>query len=611
MSLRKNKFLDACLNNKVSDILKDIKTLRSPSTKCANVIDGKSNSEEISNHFKDLYKDIYNTHQDRVELDNFVQENSNKISQSDTNVLDNMTPELIKNIILNFNNDKNDPVFDWKSNALKNGVDSIAEPLCDLLRALIIHGHIPQIFLVCSLVPIVKNANESKLSSSNYRLIAITSLILKLFDHILIYLAGPNLKPSCFQYGFQKGLSTTMCTWTLTETINYFRNRDSPIFLCLMDLTKAFDLVILSHLFKKLSEKVPPILIRFLVFSYIHQDCSVSWNGAQSSSFSIGNGVRQGAVLSPSLFNIYIDGLFDELRQSGVGCKIESLYFGCIGYADDIALIAPSREALQSMINISKDFFDLHGIKISTNPDIKKTKTKILLYGVKYDTAPLLLGDKPLPVVETWKHLGHVLYTDESPSHDMLLRCNELVGKLHGLRQEFPEQHPDVMMKLINIYLLSLYGAPLWDIYSTEANKLWATWHRTIKYQFKLPLPTHRYLLHSVAKCDHLRIRIIKQFVKFQQKIRESTNPYIALLHRVQCSDMRSTYGRNIRYICHDAGVATIEQVDVSRINVNPVPAEEEWRVPMLKDLLRTREENLGLINTQEFDWMLNLVCCD
>ena len=186
MSLRKNKFLDACLNNKVSDILKDIKTLRSPSTKCANVIDGKSNSEEISNHFKDLYKDIYNTHQDRVELDNFVQENSNKISQSDTNVLDNMTPELIKNIILNFNNDKNDPVFDWKSNALKNGVDSIAEPLCDLLRALIIHGHIPQIFLVCSLVPIVKNANESKLSSSNYRLIAITSLILKLFDHIFI-----------------------------------------------------------------------------------------------------------------------------------------------------------------------------------------------------------------------------------------------------------------------------------------------------------------------------------------------------------------------------------------------------------------------------------------
>ena len=81
-------------------------------------------------------------------------------------------------------------------------------------------------------------------------------------------------------------------------------------------------------------------------------------------------------MLSPSLFNIYIDGLFDELRQSGVGCKIESLYYGCIGYADDIALIAPSREALQSMINISKDFFDLHGIKISTNPDIKKLKLK-------------------------------------------------------------------------------------------------------------------------------------------------------------------------------------------------------------------------------------------
>ena len=88
---------------------------------------------------------------------------------------------------------------------------------------------------------------------------------------------------------------------------------------------------------------------------------------------------------------------------------------------------------------------------------------------MKYETAPLLLGDKPL---QTWKYLGHVLYTYESPSHDMLLRCQEIVGKLHALRQEFPKQHTDVMMKLINIYLLSLYGASLWDIYSTEANKL-------------------------------------------------------------------------------------------------------------------------------------------
>ena len=78
------------------------------------------------------------------------------------------------------------------------------------------------------------------------------------------------------------------------------------MFLCCMDLTKAFDNVKLSILFHKLKDKVPPIIIRILIYSYIHQECFISWSGVKSSVFSIKNGVRQGAVLSPTLFNIYI-----------------------------------------------------------------------------------------------------------------------------------------------------------------------------------------------------------------------------------------------------------------------------------------------------------------
>ena len=232
-----------------------------------------------------------------------------------------------------------------------------------------------------------------------------------------------------------------------------------------------------------------------------------------------------------------------------------------------------------------------------------------LVYGVKFDIDPLLLGDKPLPFVDTWKHLGHTLTTDESPSHDMLLRCRELVGKLHGLRQEFPEQHPEVMMKLINIYLLSLYGGALWDIYSTEANKLSATWHRIIKQEFKLPLATHRYLLNSVSQCVHLRLKVVKQFLNFQQKISNSANPNIALLHRLQCSDMRSVYGTNIRNICRDAGVQSINQVDVSSMLVNPVPAGEEWRIPLLQDLRESVKQNPGFMDTEDIKLMMFNIC--
>ena len=100
------------------------------------MIDGHTSSESIANHFKEIYTDIYNTHTDRDDLDQFIQENDNLIGQSDVELVDRISPTLVKNIILNFSNNKNDSVYDWKSDALKAGADFIVDPLCDLLRLL-------------------------------------------------------------------------------------------------------------------------------------------------------------------------------------------------------------------------------------------------------------------------------------------------------------------------------------------------------------------------------------------------------------------------------------------------------------------------------------------
>ena len=75
----------------------------------------------------------------------------------------------------------------------------------------------------------------------------------------------------------------------------------------------------------------------------------VRWNGVESQLFNVNNGVRQGAVASPIFFNLYIDDLFSLLKNSGLGCTIDSFYYGFLGYADDGALLAPSRQALQQM----------------------------------------------------------------------------------------------------------------------------------------------------------------------------------------------------------------------------------------------------------------------
>ena len=113
---------------------------------------------------------------------------------------------------MKFHNNKNDSNADWKSNALKIGVDCLTEPLCDLLQAFPVHGFIPKVFLVCTLIPIVKDNKSSKLTSGNYRLIAIGALLLKLFDKVLLELCCDDLKPSPYQFGFQKNMSTTMCS---------------------------------------------------------------------------------------------------------------------------------------------------------------------------------------------------------------------------------------------------------------------------------------------------------------------------------------------------------------------------------------------------------------
>ena len=88
-----------------------------------------------------------------------------------------------------------------------------------------------------------------------------------------------------------------------------------------MDASKAFDKVNHWHLFDKLLNRVVPLcLVRLLMFWFSNQDYIVKWNNLHSSSFKVTNGVRQGGILSPRLFAVYVDALSKRLKQSNVGC---------------------------------------------------------------------------------------------------------------------------------------------------------------------------------------------------------------------------------------------------------------------------------------------------
>ena len=105
-----------------------------------------------------------------------------------------------------------------------------------------------------------------------------------------------------------------------------------------------------------MSLNVPYCNIRLLMDSYVKQEARVIWNYCHSTYFRLKNGVKQEGVLSPTLFNLYIDRLLVTLKNSGLGCHNNGTYMGALSYADDITLSCPSVHGLNKIMSICSDF---------------------------------------------------------------------------------------------------------------------------------------------------------------------------------------------------------------------------------------------------------------
>ena len=134
-----------------------------------------------------------------------------------------------------------------------------------------------------------------------------------------------------------------MCVYVFKEMYIGIRKQSSPLYLAFVYASKAFDKIDHCILLKKLR------IIRLLEYWYSSQLVYVQWGGFLSSLFSVSNGVKQGGILSPVLFNIYMDELSLRLQKSNVDCNCDGLFINNLVYVDDMVLIAPSAGA---MLNI-------------------------------------------------------------------------------------------------------------------------------------------------------------------------------------------------------------------------------------------------------------------
>ena len=138
------------------------------------------------------------------------------------------------------------------------------------------------------------------------------------------------------------------CVWAFKEVVLYYVLRGTAVFACFLDCSKAFDTVNYAVLFQKLLDcGLPRIYLRLLYHCYINQRGYVRWGNADSGKFAISNGVRQGGILSPIFFNIYIKNLLKNFSTTNLGCHFAGIFMGAFAYADDIVLLAPSLTALQ------------------------------------------------------------------------------------------------------------------------------------------------------------------------------------------------------------------------------------------------------------------------
>ena len=103
----------------------------------------------------------------------------------------------------------------------------------------------------------------------------------------------------------------------VSETIQYYRSKDSNVYMTLLACSKAFDKIQHTKLFRILiSRNISPAMIRLIMYSYIMSTSLLKWNNSVATPFKKSNGIKQGGIISTHLFALYIDPLLKKLYTS-------------------------------------------------------------------------------------------------------------------------------------------------------------------------------------------------------------------------------------------------------------------------------------------------------
>ena len=205
----------------------------------------------------------------------------------------------------------------------------------------------------------------------------------------------------------------------MLETIRYFVQNGSFVFVCFLHFTKAFDTVNYAKLYDVLSSRgIDTVFLRAIFRGYLAQSAKIDWNGCFSNIFQISNGVRQGGILSPYFFACYLDGITQADLYNGMGCWFGTCFAGVVAYADDVVLLCPSLHGLRFMLEKANDFAS--SLDLNFNP----SKSAAVRFGSPFlKQFSLSVNGEQIPWKNNVIHLGFHISCDLSDE----MRCSYLV----------------------------------------------------------------------------------------------------------------------------------------------------------------------------------------
>ena len=354
---RRQRIAEAAEHVDQRDFWEQVKRANRNSSQIPVVVDEAEGPEAIAALFADKYQRLYQGVPTPPEDFERLRHNIADIIRRDQTLPVTVSSDDVSRAVRSMKTGKSDGEFCLYSDHLIHGGPVLHAFLAILFNCMLMHGYTPHNLLNALFISIPKDPRSSLCKSSNYRSIALSSVIGKVLDVVIMTKCSKELLTSNLQFGFKKFHSSAICTTVFKEIVHHYVNRGSNVYSVLLDASKAFDNVHFGRLFDLLLERnVPCTVIRVLLDCYTRQCCSVFWGGTRSASFEVFNGVKQGGILSPVLFSVYIDSLLSLLASCKSGCYVNSQFAGALCYADDLTLLSPSLTALNDTLNTCVNF---------------------------------------------------------------------------------------------------------------------------------------------------------------------------------------------------------------------------------------------------------------